>query len=276
MKTRRTTWTGTTILVVLLVSMLGLFGCNTSTPSTSAPATTTSTPATTNTSATTANTPALTTSTSSAATTTAAAGAPVVITVDKAADYQNKDVTVSVTSAVAAAVSSPVTMAFLGGGMGVGLGVSIQNSLADASLKGKTITVTGKVTKSAIGGPEIEVTSASQITTHVTPSASTSPAATTTAAAGAPVVMTFDKAADYIDKDVIVSVTAVVTDAVTSPTRTVLLGSMAVGLGVRILDPSVDVAALKDKTITVTGKVTTNAVGAPEIVVTSASQITVK
>ena len=155
MKTRQITWVGTVILVVLLVSMLGLFGCNTSTPSTSAPAPTTSAPApTTSAPAPTTSKPAPTTS-----------AAPVVITFDKAGDYQDKDVVVSVTAEVADAITSPVTVAFLGGGMGVGLGVSIQDSSVDVTaLKGKTITVVGKVTTSMMGGPEIVVTSASQIT----------------------------------------------------------------------------------------------------------------
>ena len=100
-----------------------------------------------------------------AASAPAAGGAPTVITFDKAADYQDKDVTVSVTAEVADAITSPVTIAFLGGGMGVGLGVNIQDSSVDvAALKGKTITVTGKVTTSMMGGPEIVVSSASQIT----------------------------------------------------------------------------------------------------------------
>jgi hypothetical protein len=62
----------------------------------------------------------------------------------------------------------PETILFLGGGMGVGVGVAISDALnwpvEPDSYKGKTISVTGKITAAPIGGgPMIAVTDPAQI-----------------------------------------------------------------------------------------------------------------
>jgi len=102
----------------------------------------------------------------------APAGSPIEIAWDKAGDYMEKDIVVSITAQVADAMSfaPPAVIVFLGGGMGSGLAVSVQNpGIFTGNIvtewKGKTLTVTGKVTKDPMfGSPTMEITQASQVT----------------------------------------------------------------------------------------------------------------
>jgi branched-chain amino acid transport system substrate-binding protein len=97
-------------------------------------------------------------------------------------------------------------------------------------------------------------------------------------ASGPPTEIPWDKAADYMGKNTLVSVTEAVFDVMSTPMGDIVLlgGGMGTGLGISIQDSSIDASALKGKTITVVGVVTTSMMGGPEIAVTSVDQITVK
>jgi ferredoxin len=193
----------------------------------------------------------------SATGTAAAKGANVTITITPNTGYAISDVTVDGTS-----VGKVTTYTFTN--------VTANHKVTASFVATGTTTTTATTTTTPTTTTTTTTTPLPSTPTTTTPPPSTP----TTSPSG--VVITWDKAKDYMGKDVVVIVTgpAISTMDVFPPGITLFLGAEAgAGLDIYFVDPKLFNSSWINKTLTVTGKIIANSYGTPQLNVTAASQI---